>query len=222
MSATLFYTFERQRAVTAGNTYTANSNTASVNGFTALSGNCLRHVHDAPAAQQQQQAGPVPRLVGQHARSRPHRRVHAGEEERQAGRLERRDLRPGAVDERRERGKLGEQPPRPARRAAPGTIAAYFIAAAPLPVVTTNILELRLNGTYAVAAHQSLRVVYAYMRMRSVDWAYDGMQIGDGSPSGVLPTNETPFNYGVHVVGRVIPHRVLTGRQEGVVCERLS
>ena len=27
------------------------------------------------------------------------------------------------------------------------------------------------------------------------------MQIGPGTPSGVLPTNETPFNYGVHVIG---------------------
>ena len=82
-----------------------------------------------------------------------------------------------------------------------GTIAAYFIAATPLPIVTTDTLDLRLNGIYAVAPHQSLRVVYAYMRMRSADWIYDGMQIGAGTISGVLPSLETPFNYGVHVIG---------------------
>jgi hypothetical protein len=60
---------------------------------------------------------------------------------------------------------------------------------------------LRLNARYTVHANQSLRVVYAYMRMRSVDWAYDGMQIGSATLSGVLPTNETAFNFGVHVFG---------------------
>jgi hypothetical protein len=46
-----------------------------------------------------------------------------------------------------------------------------------------------------------VRVVYAYMRMRSVDWAYDGMDLGAGTLSSVLPTNETAFNFGVHVIG---------------------
>ena len=63
------------------------------------------------------------------------------------------------------------------------------------------MLDLRLNGTYAVKAHQTLRIVYDYMRMRSADWMYDGMQIGAGTISGVLPSMETPFNYGVHVIG---------------------
>ena len=82
-----------------------------------------------------------------------------------------------------------------------GTVAAYFIPATPLPIVTTNTLDLRLNAIYAVKAHQSLRIVYDYMRMRSADWMFDGMQIGAGTISGVLPSMETPFNYGVHVIG---------------------
>ena len=32
-------------------------------------------------------------------------------------------------------------------------------------------------------------------------YTLDGMQIGGATLSGVLPTNETAFNYGVHVVG---------------------
>ena len=37
--------------------------------------------------------------------------------------------------------------------------------------------------------------------MKSVDWVYDGMQIGLGTIAGVLPSNETAFNYGVHIFG---------------------
>ena len=39
VTADVFYTYEKLASGTAGNTYTANSNTANVNGFTALSGN---------------------------------------------------------------------------------------------------------------------------------------------------------------------------------------
>ena len=46
---------------------------------------------------------------------------------------------------------------------------------------------------------QSLRVAYAYVHMKSADWAYEGMQFG--SLSGILPSNEQPFNYSVNVVG---------------------
>jgi hypothetical protein len=84
--------------------------------------------------------------------------------------------------------------------AAPGTVA-YFIAASPLPAVTTNTAELRLTGKWAVDQRQSLRVLYSYLRMRSADWVYDGMQIGAGTMSGVLPTNEQAFKYSVSVLG---------------------
>ena len=83
--------------------------------------------------------------------------------------------------------------------AAPTTIAAYFIAATPLPTVTTDSAELRVSGRYTINKGQAVRVVYTYMRMSSADWAYEGMQFG--SMQGVLPSNEQPFNYSVHVVG---------------------
>jgi hypothetical protein len=44
-----------------------------------------------------------------------------------------------------------------------------------------------------------LRLIYTYMRMSSTDWAYEGMQFG--SLQGVLPSNEQPYNYSVHVFG---------------------
>jgi MtrB/PioB family decaheme-associated outer membrane protein len=83
--------------------------------------------------------------------------------------------------------------------AAPTTVAAYFIAATPFPTVTTDTAELRVSGRYNITKAQALHVVYTYMRMSSADWAYEGMQFG--SMQGVLPSNEQPFNYSVHVVG---------------------
>lgn len=83
--------------------------------------------------------------------------------------------------------------------AAPTSIAAYFIPATALPTVPTTTTEVRVDGKYSMGKGRLLRAAYTYLRMRSGDWAYEGMQMG--SLSGVLPTNEQPFNYGVNVFG---------------------
>jgi hypothetical protein len=85
--------------------------------------------------------------------------------------------------------------------AAADTAAAIFIPATPLPAVTTHTGEVRLNGTYSVTNTQALRLLYSYLRMESADWMYEGMQMGAGTPGGVLPTLEQPFNYHVHILG---------------------
>ena len=85
--------------------------------------------------------------------------------------------------------------------AAPTTFAAVFIAATPYPTVSSDTVEVRANGTWAIAQRQSLRVSYSYLYMTSSDWMYEGMQLGTGTLSGVLPSNEQPFNYKVHAVG---------------------
>ena len=41
-------------------------------------------------------------------------------------------------------------------------------------------------------------MAYAYLHMTSADWIYEGMQSGIGTLSGVLPSNEQPFNYKVN------------------------
>jgi hypothetical protein len=81
----------------------------------------------------------------------------------------------------------------------PTTIAAFFIAATPLPTVSTDTAELRLNATYTIDKRQAIHLAYTFMHMSSTDWAYEGMQFG--SLSSVLPSLEQPFNYNVHVVG---------------------
>ena len=71
----------------------------------------------------------------------------------------------------------------------------------PFKLASGQLSHDYIDGKYAIDTHQSLRILYSYLRMRSADWVYDGMQIGAGTLSGVLPTNEQPFNYGVHILG---------------------
>ncbi len=198
-TATVFYSFEHQRGVTDANTYTANSNADNVNGVTALSGNDCGNFTTVQARNNNNKLNPcldwsadmLDRIhtIGLTLVKKTEKLTVTGD-----------GVYARARSTNEVTGGSWTNNPLALAHAPDGTVAAYFIAATPLPLVTTNTLDLRVNGTCAVAAHQSLRIVYAYLRMRSADWVYDGMQIGAGTPSGVLPTNETPFNYDVHVV----------------------
>lgn len=87
----------------------------------------------------------------------------------------------------------------PAPALAPGVAAVFFIPAANMPTATTKTIELRLGGQYELDKVSALRVLYWYQHLRSNDYVYDGMQFG--TLTNVLPTDEQPFNYNVHVVG---------------------
>jgi hypothetical protein len=87
----------------------------------------------------------------------------------------------------------------PAPALAPGVPAVFFIPAANMPTATTKTIELRLGGQYAIDKASAFRVLYWYQHLRSNDYVYDGMQFG--TLTNVIPTNEQPFNYNVHVVG---------------------
>ncbi len=82
---------------------------------------------------------------------------------------------------------------------APGVPAVFFIPAANMPTAETKTIELRLGGQYAIDKASAVRVLYWYQHLRSNDYVYDGMQFG--TLTNVIPTNEQPFNYNVHVVG---------------------
>jgi hypothetical protein len=56
-----------------------------------------------------------------------------------------------------------------------------------------------LNGTYVIDKATSVRLLYAYARMKSADYAYTSMQ--DGAIAGQFPTFETAPTFAVHVVG---------------------
>jgi hypothetical protein len=202
ISLNAFYTYEDQRSTTKGNSYTANSNAATVSngqvGAVGLSGNscdtfttlqqrnnnnkldpCLDWSADMSDKAQTVGVGATRKtenleLIGNLAltRSNWNNNVIGGNWAN--------NLRNGPGG-------------------APTTIAAFFIAATPLPTVTTNAVDLRLNARYLLSASQSLRLSYTYMQMSSADFAFEGMQFG--SLNAQLPTNEQPFNYKVHVIG---------------------
>jgi hypothetical protein len=79
-----------------------------------------------------------------------------------------------------------------------GTVAAFYVPATALPVVTTNTVDLKLAGKYALNKDSAVRVGYRFQHMSSTDWAYDGLQFG--GLSGVLPTNQVAPSYNVHTI----------------------
>ena len=201
LSTNVFYTVEKLRSLTGGNTYTANSNASTITGgqpgIVGLAGNAcdgyttlqqrnnnnkldpcllwssdtLDNVHTAGLGLRKKQDKLD--LLGNltFARSRSDNSVTGGNWANNILNG------PGA---------------------APTTFAAVLIPATPFPTVSTDTAELRLSGTWALAKAQSLRVAYAYLHMTSSDWIYEGMQTGIGTLSGVLPSNEQPFNYKVN------------------------
>jgi hypothetical protein len=58
---------------------------------------------------------------------------------------------------------------------------------------------LKLTGQYAIDSKSAVRLLYWFQRLRSSDYAYDGMQFG--TITSVIPTNEQASNYNVNVVG---------------------
>ena len=80
----------------------------------------------------------------------------------------------------------------------PTTIAAFFIAATPLPTVTSDSSQVWVNATYRFRPKQAIHILYTFMYLSSDDWGYQGMQFG--SLSSVLPSVEQPFNYKVSVI----------------------
>jgi hypothetical protein len=79
-----------------------------------------------------------------------------------------------------------------------GTVAAYYIAASALPVVTTNTIDLKMAGKFALSKDSAVRLGYRYQHLSSNDWSYDGLQYG--GLAGVLPTSELAPSYTVHTI----------------------
>jgi len=77
--------------------------------------------------------------------------------------------------------------------------AAFFIPAANLPDVKSNLAEFQITGQYALDKMSALRVFYWFQRLGSSDYAYDGMQYG--TITSVMPTNQQSPSYNVSVFG---------------------
>jgi MtrB/PioB family decaheme-associated outer membrane protein len=197
LSLAAYVTFEDQHTTSAGNSYTANSTAANVSGFTTISGGCfatiaLRNANnkidpclDWKADNRDRVstfgiAGTQKNLVG--------------------GKL---DLSGGVsyTSARTANDTAGgnyANNPLAVTGAAAGTVAAYYIAATPLPDITTKTLEFRAGLRWRVDDSRAVRVGYLYQHMRSTDYAYDGLQAG--GLAGVLPTFEQAPSFTVHTV----------------------
>ncbi len=203
LSADVFYTYENELSRSTGNSYTGNSNASTVSnaqpGAVGLSGGgCNLYT----TLKQRNNDGKVSPCLNWFA-DMPTKTHTAGVE--LTKKTDRVELTASAIFSRVRwnndvTGGTWANNPLNGPGGPPTTIAAFFIAATPVPPVTTTSGELRLGGKVAVAAHQWLRAAYAFLHMASADYAFEGVQTGVGTISGVLPTNEQPFNYNVNMV----------------------
>jgi MtrB/PioB family decaheme-associated outer membrane protein len=205
VSADVFYTYETLRSASAGNSYTTNSNAATITnsqpGVVGLSGNTC---DSFTTLQQRNNNNKIDPCLNWFDRMRDvvhtvgfsvaGKRVASSKVDVTGDFLvsHARSFNDVSGGNWANNLLVGQGAP-------PTTIAAYFIAATPLPTVPTTTTEVRLDGRYTIRAGRLLRVTYAYLRMRSSDWVYEGMQFG--SLSNSLPTNEQPFNYRVNIFG---------------------
>ena len=202
LSTSLFYTYEDQRSLQAGNSYTANNNgaagNASVNGFTAISGGCfatiaLRNVSNKvdPCLNWSSDMRDKVNTLG----------WSFVQKNLVGGRL---DVA-GDVSFTRARsdnnavGGNYVNNPLAVVGAPVGTVAAFFIPATALPTMSTDTLAVRLSGKYALDKVSAVRLGYTYSHMKAVDYSYDGMQ--PGGLAGILPSMETAPNFTVQVIG---------------------
>jgi MtrB/PioB family decaheme-associated outer membrane protein len=202
LSVDVFYTYDDYRSRTAGNTYTANSNVASIAnsqpGVVGLSGNSC---DSYTTLQQRNNNNKLDPCLDWSADRLDNARALGFGVSQKAGRL---NLTGNLVATRAHwdntvSGGNWANNLLNGAGAAPTTIAAFYISATPLPTTTSDTVELRLSGRYPVGRGQALRLSYAYLHMKSADWTYEGMQFG--SLSGQLPTGEQPFKYTVSVFG---------------------
>ena len=204
LSLTVFYTYEHQRARSAGNTYTANSAATAVNGFTAIEGGCF------PTVALRNANNKIDPCLDWSTRTsdRTHTYGFSADRKNLAGgklALGMELLLSLAASDNDVAGGNYVNNPLAVTGAPSGTVAAYYIAAAPLPTVKTQRWDAMLNARYVLSAASTLRFDYRYAWLRATDYAYDGMQFG--GLAGVLPTHETAPHYSLHVASLSYQHR---------------
>lgn len=204
LSLTLFYTYEHQRARSAGNTYTANSAATSVNGFTAIEGGCF------PTIALRNANNKIDPCLDWSTRMSDRTHTYGFSADRKNlldGKLTvgLELLLSRAASDNDVTGGSYVNSPLAVTGAPVGTIAAYYFAAAPLPTVTTRRWDAMLNARYALNAASTLRFDYRYAWLQASDYAYEGMQFG--GLTGVLPTNEAAPRYSLHVASLSYQYR---------------
>lgn len=196
-----FYTYEDQKTRSAGNNYATNNsgtvvgatNNNDVNGQTAIVGGCFATI---AARNQSNKIDPCENwTVNSHDQvdtlgfNTKHKGLAGGKLEMGGDLIfTRARTSYGATG-----GVYVNNPFAVAGVAANTIPAAFYVPATSLPDVKTNSIELRINGKYALDKQSAIRVGYSYQRLKTTDYAYDGMQFG--SVTTVLPTSEQAPNY---------------------------
>lgn len=201
--ASVFYTHEDQRARTAGDAYGSNSNAAFVGraGNTLVTGGCYNTVLA------KNENGKLDPCLNWAADMTDHADTVGFSLMKKQFLWHRLDLTGDAVFSTAQTNvdvRGGSYANNPFALAgapvlATGVPAVIYIPAANLPTVNTRTLELRLTGRINLSKSSNVRVFYEYQRMKSTDYAYDGMQFGTGTEQ--LPSLERAPDYTVHVVG---------------------
>ncbi|MFZ2268744.1 MAG: MtrB/PioB family decaheme-associated outer membrane protein [Azonexus sp.] len=68
------------------------------------------------------------------------------------------------------------------------------------PDIKSELVTLKLTGSYKLDKHSRVAVVYLYQNLKTSDYYYNGYQYGF-TPNRVMPTNEQAPNYNVNFLG---------------------
>jgi MtrB/PioB family decaheme-associated outer membrane protein len=202
--ADLFYTYDNQRLVNAGDAYGANSTTAFQGqaANTIVSGGCFATVVAKNANAK------IDPCLNWSKNNRDKIDTFGFSISRKnliSGKLELADevmFTRARTDTAVTGGSYVNNPLAQAAPAPPlpaGTPAVFFISASDFPTVRNDGIMIRSSATYALSKSASLKGFYMFQRLTATDYAYDGMQYGTGT--NYLPSNEKPPSYGVHAAG---------------------
>ncbi len=73
-----------------------------------------------------------------------------------------------------------------------------FMTCGALPDIKSDLLQLKLVGTYKIDKDRKLRAGYLFRRLNATDYMYNTYQYGS-TPATLMPTNQQAPNYAVNV-----------------------
>lgn len=76
---------------------------------------------------------------------------------------------------------------------------ALLLSCGAIPDIRYSMTSLRLNADYQIDKKSQIGLRYLHQRLTGSDYYFNGLQYGF-TPTGVLPTNQQPGAYSVHVV----------------------
>lgn len=187
LSLNLFATWEASRTTTAGNTYTANSAVANVNGATAVQGGCF------DTLLLRNRSNKIDPCLDWTADTRDTTGTLGARLARQGllgGRL---DVSASALLSQARTAigvRGGAYVNNPTAGVGGDNVAAIYVPATALPVNRVHIAEWRLGAAWRADPMQTVHLMFSHLRLSASDWGYEGLQPGGVAAS--LPTFEQP------------------------------